>query len=155
MIDYDGGKYQVGIAFQLRGSVFPKACVFAVPSSLVAITLHGVAVDRLQYDVQIMSDNAAYSGFSFVVGFLLVFRTSQAYTRFWEGTTLMQLLRGQWVGAFSSILAFTSTSTNDRKAIEDFRHKLVRLFSLLHANALRYAATLSEEEEEFDIIGIS
>lgn len=156
MIEYDGGQFQLAIVCQLHGSVFPKACVFAVPATLVAIVFHIMTkdVEEFKLDLTIMENSAAYSGFSFVVGFLLVFRTSQAYTRFWEGTTLMQLLRGQWVGAFSSILAFTSTSTVDQQAIEDFRHKLVRLFSLLHASALRYAATLSEDLEEFEIIGV-
>ena len=31
-------------------------------------------------------------GFSFVVGFLLVFRTSQSYARFWDGATKVHLL---------------------------------------------------------------
>eukprot|EP00928_Gymnodinium_smaydae_P080068 TRINITY_DN6386_c0_g1_i1.p1 TRINITY_DN6386_c0_g1~~TRINITY_DN6386_c0_g1_i1.p1 ORF type:complete len:587 (-),score=102.79 TRINITY_DN6386_c0_g1_i1:226-1857(-) len=154
MIEYDGGGLQLGMIFRINGSVFPKASLFALPSAVLSMVLQGVVFKSIEAPFQILNNTAAYSAFSFVVGFLLVFRTSQAYTRFWEGTTLMQLLRGQWVGAFSSILAFSAVSKKEAMEVDIFRHKLIRLFSLLHASALQYVSTMSYEEEQFPIIGI-
>lgn len=153
MIDYDGRPFQLGMVCRLRGSVFPKATVFAFPTATVAVLLQ-LASQRYGVNVEMLNNTAAYSSFSFVVGFLLVFRTSQAYTRFWEGTTLMQLLRGQWVGAFSSLLAFSAVSKVDENSVDEFRHTLIRLFSLLHPSALEYVCTMSVEEEQFSIIGV-
>merc|ERR1719379_3379294 len=85
-----------------------------------------------------LSNSAVYSSFSFVLGFLLVFRTSQAHTRFWEGSTLTHQMRGQWMDACSSLFAFAYVSKNSDHDISFFKHMLVRLFSLLHAMALQF-----------------
>merc|ERR1719460_2733179 len=90
-----------------------------------------------------VTNSAAYSGFSFVVGFLLVFRTSQAYTRFWEGATMVHNMRTEWFDACSSLIAFTHGAKDQEKA-DVLRHVIVRLFSLLHACALQDIAVLEE-----------
>lgn len=38
---------------------------------------------------------------------LVVFRTGQAYNRFWDGSTLTHQMRGDWFDAASSIISFT------------------------------------------------
>eukprot|EP00746_Dinoflagellata_sp_MGD_P154827 gnl/MRDRNA2_/MRDRNA2_85057_c0_seq2.p1 gnl/MRDRNA2_/MRDRNA2_85057_c0~~gnl/MRDRNA2_/MRDRNA2_85057_c0_seq2.p1 ORF type:complete len:578 (-),score=110.05 gnl/MRDRNA2_/MRDRNA2_85057_c0_seq2:99-1790(-) len=98
-----------------------------------------------------LSNSAAYSGFTFVVGFLLVFRTSQAYTRFWEGATMVHNMRTEWFDACSSLIAFTH-GAKDQKGAEELRQIIVRLFSLLHSCALQDIAEM--EEEEFELIDI-
>ena len=45
----------------------------------------------------ITSLNSVWSSYSFVLSFLVVFRNNQAYSRFWEGATLMNEMRGEWL----------------------------------------------------------
>eukprot|EP00928_Gymnodinium_smaydae_P052602 TRINITY_DN3660_c0_g1_i3.p1 TRINITY_DN3660_c0_g1~~TRINITY_DN3660_c0_g1_i3.p1 ORF type:complete len:643 (+),score=105.58 TRINITY_DN3660_c0_g1_i3:75-1931(+) len=139
VVRYDAGDLQMGAICRLHGSVMPKACGIAILPTLVAIGL-SIAIAQYEIDFVFMSNSAAYSSFTFVVGFLLVFRTQTSYARFWEGTTLLQVLRGQWVGAFGSLIAYTSVSKeHDSDHSQEcllFRMKLIRMFSCLHACAL-------------------
>merc|ERR1719265_2055108 len=84
----------------------------------------------------VMNNNAIWGGFSFLVGFLVVFRTSQAYSRFWEGATQTHKMGAEWFDACSSLMAFCKHSDADREIILKFQNLLVRLFSMLHAAAL-------------------
>jgi len=83
-----------------------------------------------------MLDNAMWSGFTFLVGFLVIFRTSQAYARFWEGCSCIFRMRSEWFDACSSLIAFSRISSADAKDVARFQNILVRLFSMLHASAL-------------------
>merc|ERR1719210_2655398 len=84
-------------------------------------------------------------GFTFILGFLVVFRSQQAYSRWWEGGTLMQQLRGEWFNATSCLMAFCNTSPEKRKDVRQFQHHLVRLISLLYASALTRVCTMSDK----------
>ena len=81
----------------------------------------------------VMSNNSIWGGFSFLVGFLVVFRTSQAYSRFWDGGTLTHQMMGDWFDAVSSLVAFCTGSKAGEDKVTNFKHILLRLFSLLHA----------------------
>eukprot|EP00746_Dinoflagellata_sp_MGD_P022754 gnl/MRDRNA2_/MRDRNA2_15326_c0_seq1.p1 gnl/MRDRNA2_/MRDRNA2_15326_c0~~gnl/MRDRNA2_/MRDRNA2_15326_c0_seq1.p1 ORF type:complete len:536 (+),score=90.38 gnl/MRDRNA2_/MRDRNA2_15326_c0_seq1:148-1755(+) len=165
MIRYKADKYQFKFIFSLKGSVFPKALIYAFPSSLLALALKlwlsAYCEDKdivcygdeseLPPFLQVASNSTVYTGFTFVVGFLLVFRTSQAYTRYAEGATLLHMMRGEWYDACSTLIAFTHASKKLEDAIE-VRHIMVRLFSLLHSCALQEIASL--EDEEFPLIDI-
>eukprot|EP00913_Durusdinium_trenchii_P016498 g15507.t2 len=54
-------------------------------------------------------DATVYNAFSTLLGILVVFRTGQAYNRFWDGSTLTHQMRGDWFDAASSIISFTRT----------------------------------------------
>lgn len=81
-------------------------------------------------------DSTVYNAFSTLLGILVVFRTGQAYNRFWDGSTLTHQMRGDWFDAASSIISFTRTSKADSTKLWDFRQIVVRLFSMLHALSL-------------------
>jgi len=87
-------------------------------------------------DGSVVNDNAAWSGFSFLVGFLIVFRTSQAYNRFWDGCTATHRMRAEWFDGCSAVVAFCKHSQAASEVVHDFQCQLVRLFSMLHAVAL-------------------
>eukprot|EP00927_Polykrikos_kofoidii_P063369 TRINITY_DN5818_c0_g1_i1.p1 TRINITY_DN5818_c0_g1~~TRINITY_DN5818_c0_g1_i1.p1 ORF type:complete len:620 (-),score=107.74 TRINITY_DN5818_c0_g1_i1:47-1681(-) len=91
------------------------------------------------------------SGFTFILGFLVVFRSSQAYSRWWEGGTLLQQLRGEWFNSYSCLLAFCSIVPEKQEDVAKFQHQLVRLYSLLFGCALQQVAT---EEKKFSLIDI-
>ena len=84
---------------------------------------------------------------------LVVFRTGQAYNRFWDGSTLTHQMRGDWFDAASSIISFTRTSKADSTKLWEFRQIVVRLFSALAPDfhlwpilnwSISLAATLSK-----------
>ncbi|CAE7659000.1 unnamed protein product [Symbiodinium pilosum] len=137
--------------FHLNGSVFPFATKVALPCAGVAFLLkygelHGwpILCDFLS---QTEMDSTVYNAFSTLLGILVVFRTGQAYNRFWDGSTLTHQMRGDWFDAASSIISFTRTSKADAKKLWEFRQIVVRLFSMLHALSL---AELEDDDDEDD-----
>lgn len=95
---------------------------------------------------------AAVSAYITILGFMVVFRSNQAWTRYWEGADLVLQARGSWVSATSSLIAFCSRKPKDAECVRDFRHKLVRLMSLLFSTSLR---TLSDESfDNLDLRGL-
>merc|ERR1719221_1238788 len=89
-------------------------------------------------ELYIMQETTMWQGFSWVVGFLIVFRTSMAYNRFWEGCTQLYRMRAEWMDACSSVFAFLKyrPGSFETEQSQRFAHTLVRLFSMLHALAL-------------------
>lgn len=141
MIKYNaGGVYSLKKICQCHGSVFPKAMLVSIPCSAIAALLTlGMArghLEWMKHEESILKDNAAWGGFNFLVGFLIVFRTSQSYTRFCEGATSTRRMRAEWFDACSSLVSFTKHSRVDKERVGCFQNTLVRLFSMLHAAAL-------------------
>mmetsp|Transcript_28146 Transcript_28146/g.51148 ORF Transcript_28146/g.51148 Transcript_28146/m.51148 type:complete len:588 (-) Transcript_28146:154-1917(-) len=125
---------------QCKGSVFPFALAVAFPCSALSIAVKFlVDYEYLPYlagEDAIMNESTAWRSFSFLVGFLVVFRTSQAYSRFWDGCTFTHQMRAEWFIACSSIIAFCKHSRASTNRIQSFQECIVRLFSMLHAVAL-------------------
>merc|ERR1719336_3329556 len=63
---------------------------------------------------------SAYNGFSGLLGFLVVFRTSQAYSRYWNGCLKLQQFMGNWFEAGSSICSFSSNTKVDAEKLANF-----------------------------------
>lgn len=155
MIYYDPGKWAVSFAFSLKGSVFPKAFIWSFPCALLSFVLHLILHQNGKW-VEALHNGAigasVLSGFTFILGFLIVFRSQQAYSRWWEGGTLLQQLRGEWFNAFSSLLAFCNTSPGKQVEVTEFQHRLVRLVSLLYCAALDQVTTMNKPG--FELIDI-
>eukprot|EP00403_Amphidinium_massartii_P028091 CAMPEP_0178399710 /NCGR_PEP_ID=MMETSP0689_2-20121128/15417_1 /TAXON_ID=160604 /ORGANISM="Amphidinium massartii, Strain CS-259" /LENGTH=539 /DNA_ID=CAMNT_0020020489 /DNA_START=52 /DNA_END=1672 /DNA_ORIENTATION=+ len=138
MITYrQGGIRHIQNLFLMSGSVFPFSSMVSMPSAVIAFTLK-MLVDT--YDVEdwfeLLEDQAPWSSFSTVVGFLIVFRTSQSYARFWDGATATHAMRADWLEACRSAVAFCEYSSASPELLKDFKSMVVRLFSMLHALAL-------------------
>eukprot|EP00928_Gymnodinium_smaydae_P062319 TRINITY_DN46216_c0_g1_i1.p1 TRINITY_DN46216_c0_g1~~TRINITY_DN46216_c0_g1_i1.p1 ORF type:complete len:519 (+),score=93.60 TRINITY_DN46216_c0_g1_i1:98-1654(+) len=136
MIRYNSG---YSILWQFSGSVFPYAFKIAFASTLIAV---GLGFARLEvaalqhvFEVYEISDKV-YTSFTSLLGFLIIFRTSIAYSRFWDGATLTHQMSGDWFESASSLVAFCSSAEKDKEAVAQFRNTLLRLFSILHALAL-------------------
>eukprot|EP00746_Dinoflagellata_sp_MGD_P152667 gnl/MRDRNA2_/MRDRNA2_83820_c0_seq1.p1 gnl/MRDRNA2_/MRDRNA2_83820_c0~~gnl/MRDRNA2_/MRDRNA2_83820_c0_seq1.p1 ORF type:complete len:410 (-),score=62.05 gnl/MRDRNA2_/MRDRNA2_83820_c0_seq1:191-1420(-) len=159
MIVYDSRNF-LSIAFQLKGSVIPRAIRFALPATIIAMVAKLVITELGESDLEErileqLGSNLSTAGFgtvSSVLGFMLVFRTSQAYSRYWEGKALVCKMRAEWFEACANLMAFNSKSKNSEQEKEAFRHVLVRLFSLLHASALHEIAVM--EVENFEVLDI-
>lgn len=150
MIVYDSHRWYT--FWQLRGSIFPKAVAWAIPSSAFAFCLKFFDVFALIGDLEEVNNGTIYSGFTFVLGFILVFRTSQSYQRYWTAATAVHAMRTEWLDACGSLVAFAQISKKGTQEISHFGHTMVRLFALMHALALEEIATM--EDENFPLLDI-
>lgn len=139
MIQYHkNGIHHVLNIFRCQGSVFPRIFGPALLCGAIAGTLKHFLPDGADQDSSfMMRDTTMWQGFSWVVGFLVVFRTSMAYNRFWEGVTKVYQMRAEWMDACSNLFAFMKYATPcEEREVKKLQHLLARLFSMLHALAL-------------------
>lgn len=142
MITYNSGGWNFLLNLsRVKGSVFPKAllisCPVGVVTGFITIGIHFYGMlPWLLEENSVMKETAVLSSFNFLVGFLVVFRTSQAYSRFWEGCTSTHKMGAEWFDACSSVMAFCKHSTVEEATVRAFQNTLIRLFSMLHAAAL-------------------
>eukprot|EP00930_Biecheleria_cincta_P038358 TRINITY_DN26362_c0_g1_i1.p1 TRINITY_DN26362_c0_g1~~TRINITY_DN26362_c0_g1_i1.p1 ORF type:complete len:452 (+),score=77.52 TRINITY_DN26362_c0_g1_i1:79-1434(+) len=151
MIDYSNDGWFCCLVFAWRGSVIPMAMVESIPSAIIVAFLmyFEVTFDEFQQkaDLDSLSPSQLWAAFSASLLFLISFRTNTAYSRFWEGTTLLHQMFGEWFDAASCLIAFSTLDRKKKAAqVADFRATLVRLFSLLHGTALEEIALTDSEE---------
>mmetsp|Transcript_129066 Transcript_129066/g.288484 ORF Transcript_129066/g.288484 Transcript_129066/m.288484 type:complete len:478 (+) Transcript_129066:87-1520(+) len=151
MIEYVFGSWGIGFIFQFTGSVFPKAILWAFPSAVIAF----VVSECFQMEKEFATGwYQVWAGFSSVLAFLIVFRNNQAYSRFWEGATLIQQVRGEWFNAVSSVFAFMSSREGPKatpehiQRMDNFQELLIKLMSLLYAGALHQVSCSSSLSAE-------
>eukprot|EP00927_Polykrikos_kofoidii_P002564 TRINITY_DN11022_c0_g2_i1.p1 TRINITY_DN11022_c0_g2~~TRINITY_DN11022_c0_g2_i1.p1 ORF type:complete len:626 (+),score=84.02 TRINITY_DN11022_c0_g2_i1:60-1937(+) len=134
--------------FRMRGSVFPNACLYALPSAVIAGVLKFIESQGWLSTgyAAVMKDSTVYNGFAFVLGFVLVFRTSQSYARYWTAATSVHTMRAEWYDACASLVAFARASKKPSRIVAHFVHTSVRLFSLLHAMAIEELADIKDED---------
>jgi len=126
---------------RVHGSVFPVALAVSVPVGLFCSLLkffftRGLLEKPTHSLVGAVTDKAAWTIYSGLVGFLLVFRMSQAYIRFWDGCSAAYGMRQYWVNACALLAAYIRRSKSDLDRVQKFQGKLVRLLSMMHAVAL-------------------
>eukprot|EP00435_Cladocopium_sp_Y103_P019873 s273_g4.t2 len=158
MIRYSEG---IHLLFQLKGSVCPKAFLFALPSVLLAVlliffsdqaeeefTASNIAVD--------LSKGQVWTALTAALSLLISFRTSQSLTRFWEGTGLLHQMRGEWFDSASCLMSFSRHAKSIRpEEVTQFRQTLIRLCSLMHGSALDDISGNSEDSyETIDVLGL-
>jgi len=119
------------VAFPLLASIL---------SGGVAAALKGLQTyvdDENWIEENLFFDSTAYGSFGTCMSFMMVFRTAQSYTRYWDGIDMVYAIMGHWFNAASNTLAFTRCSKAKVDEVENFRRLVVRLFSLLNCLMLR------------------
>lgn len=149
MITYQPGKWGLAFSLTCYGSVFPKSFCIAGPCALCCLAgrlFNEYVLPELSGEEYETPDSGEYmtilGSFNFILGFLIVFRSQQAYERWWEGGTLLQQIRGEWFNAYSSLLAFCNPDPAKQTEILHFQHQLARLMSLLYGSALQQVTTM-------------
>jgi len=139
---------------KVTGSVFPNAFLVAAPCAMLAFGLKVLEQQGIfggpASEMNIVPNGTASSGFNFLVGFVVVFKTSQAYARYWESIHQTYRMSCEWLEAASSVLAFTRCSKKSEQEVTNFKHVIIRLFSMLNAGALQ---ELADDEEMKDGCG--
>lgn len=148
MILYD--QETCGVLFVVRcsGSVFPKAFAWAFPNAVLAVLLHSFHEELGSDFWDVEGAHLLWAGYTSVLGFLMVFRNNQAYTRFWEGATLINQVRGEWFNAVSTLFTFCSPAPEVQDQVKAFQKTLLHLMSLLHSSALQQVCDLKDDRLE-------
>mmetsp|Transcript_29009 Transcript_29009/g.91601 ORF Transcript_29009/g.91601 Transcript_29009/m.91601 type:complete len:546 (+) Transcript_29009:93-1730(+) len=137
MIYYTTGFMNI---FKTKGSVFPMSTRAALPCAIFSAILRWAINEGycafMEADDSIMSQTQAWAGFSVLVGFLIIFRSSQAYSRFWDGCTATHHMRADWFDMASALISFTETSKAPAEKVAKFKHIIIRLVSMMHSCAL-------------------
>jgi len=110
-------------------------CV-ALVSALLSVALFGVThyCPNVTEVLAVYTD--VYSTLTALLGFLVVFRTSQASSRFWEGCSLVHGMMGDFFDSTSTLMAFLRSSPADPTVVAEYQQVVVRLVSLLNAMIL-------------------
>mmetsp|Transcript_22808 Transcript_22808/g.52140 ORF Transcript_22808/g.52140 Transcript_22808/m.52140 type:complete len:609 (-) Transcript_22808:16-1842(-) len=117
--------------------IFARALFISLPPALLAAVVEAVSNYNLDggvfKDVGLLVNGQVYGVITTLLGFLIVFRNSQAYQRFWEACTVVYQMQAQLFDAASSLVAFCSPKEEKRKEVAAFRHSLIRLLSMLNS----------------------
>jgi len=129
------------LLLRAHGSVVPKAVLYASPVMLVTLIWLLICDSspnmRQNLGVDELAGSQVWSGSTLAVLIMLGFRTKEAYARFWESTTLLHQMQGEWFESVSCLFAFSASALPKKgNEVADFRHTLVRLMSLMHGFAL-------------------
>lgn len=149
MIHYKHGLYGLGLFFKLKGSVLPKAALVAIPPTIVAVLIRAL-IPEFKDAFESSEIGRMYNTFIWVLGIVLVFRTSQAYARYWEGAQMLETVYSDFFDACACIVNFSQTSKQSQSEILAFQNTCVRLFSLLHCCALQQ--TTVRQDDSFEVI---
>lgn len=121
-------------------SVFPMAFAVALPCAVLAALLR-LAIERgivpdFTDEGAFMKESQAWTGFTALLGFLIVFRTHQSYNRFWEASGTIYTMQAHVFDSASSLMSFTTNSKAPVNDILQFKHTMIRLLSMMHACAM-------------------
>jgi len=105
----------------------------AILAALLKFSDKNLGFNFLSY---IMPESHMYNSFTFLVGFVVVFHTSQAYNRYMGGITLAVQIMGDFVDVMSLICSFAKASDATYQDVGVFLKKCARLLSLLFVNCL-------------------
>lgn len=146
MIYYqNGGIHSLLNVFRVKGSVYKIAGAAAVPNCVLCVILRVVVTHwDVNADRWFLQQHGLWASFSSLLGFLVVFRTSQAYARFWSGCTSLHRVKAEWFDACSALLAFCKFSDASSKDTTNFQVLIVRLFSVLYTLALADIEDMTE-----------
>lgn len=154
MIDYEED-WICKLFFRAECRVVFRALLFAVPAALLAVGLN-VGLIRAEDIIEAsglptISDEgtvakpATWLALIACLILLLDFRQMQALARFWEGTSLLHQMRGEWFDSVSCLVTFAMLAAESKPAeVKAFRHTIVRLMSLCHSSALEEIADMAE-----------
>ncbi|CAE7798265.1 ATP6 [Symbiodinium sp. CCMP2592] len=137
----------------VHGSVI-RGCIYYF-KLLDFMSRLSLLMKQLEVTMDNFSVSQAWAAYNAMLAFLVVFRTTQAYSRYWEGATKLKQVRGEWFGAASSLFAFCSRKEEKEDEVAKFQHLLVRLVSMLWATALEQLAGHDLGFEVLDISGLS
>jgi len=150
MLYYNNGS-EIWILFQTHGSVYGRVLPYGVLAAGLCVMIK-LLEEHTDLSIKTFEHPYAYQVFTFVVGFVLVFRCQLAYGRFWEGRDAIEIMMSNWCDAATKSVTFDSKSKRPPEDIRAFRAKIISLFSLLHATALNSLADWEKDPQHLQVL---
>eukprot|EP00933_Yihiella_yeosuensis_P073488 TRINITY_DN821_c0_g1_i1.p1 TRINITY_DN821_c0_g1~~TRINITY_DN821_c0_g1_i1.p1 ORF type:complete len:360 (-),score=66.83 TRINITY_DN821_c0_g1_i1:67-1146(-) len=152
MIHYDTGSWGMWFILSSLGSVLPKACCVALPNACIALFLHYMCAsdDHLSLDFGMQGVASIWQGYTFMLCFMLVFRSTAAYDRFWEGVSSVMEVGCWWLSSAESVFAFCSNDPAKARQVARFQQLYIRLVSAKFAVSLQRVCEL--DDDSFEIL---
>mmetsp|Transcript_10198 Transcript_10198/g.30648 ORF Transcript_10198/g.30648 Transcript_10198/m.30648 type:complete len:465 (+) Transcript_10198:63-1457(+) len=155
MIDYEED-YVWKTLLRYEGSVALSAALYGFVSSVLCGVIHifhgEVQLFLKETGLEEITSSQIWAALTAVLTALLAFRTTQALARFWEGTSLLHQMRGEWFDSVSCLVSFSMGSKKTTE-VKIFRQTLVRLMSLCHGSALEEIAD-TDSLTAIDVFGL-
>merc|ERR1719329_2124306 len=145
MISYKAGDCVMNLICRSL-TVLPCSFAWGVVSGAAALTLNVLAFGH--YSVEGVTP--LWASFTTLLSLLVAFQNNEAYRRFWDGTSLVYRVKGEWLIAASSLVAFSSSREDKQFEVRQFQAVLMRLLSMMHCSAMQMIAEV--DEENFEII---
>mmetsp|Transcript_22240 Transcript_22240/g.40952 ORF Transcript_22240/g.40952 Transcript_22240/m.40952 type:complete len:430 (-) Transcript_22240:71-1360(-) len=163
MITYAKGGLGFSVLFAVTGTSWPFGLIpggIATAASL-ALSYWEDADDVMRDRDDFISHPYAFQLFAYLLGFVIVFRTQLAYSRYWEAVGALQAMSAKWLDGCLMSIVFDSGGANDTPLLwgamdsqamapfadngtkggpthNAFYIEMVHLCSLLHAVALQH-----------------
>jgi len=150
MVKYNTNSWR--LLTQRKGSVFPQACWYAFLTAFASGLLKYLDEAFLSFTESMQLNGAVFSGLTFTLSCILVFRTSQCYGRFCGCASSITGMRCELHEAAVCLVSFSRVSKLPDQKVNRFVHQTLRLFSLLHACALEAISEVAHKE--FPIIDL-
>jgi len=126
-----GCAYLAGFGWLLKLRAFRRAFVLGCMAASLAVLVK--YYDSETDFIIAVFDNSAYTSFTYFLGIMVVFRTSQSYSRFWGGCTSVHKMMGRWTDATVAVIAFSRASTAGEEKRSVLISTFIRLISILNA----------------------
>merc|ERR1719387_923993 len=121
MIDYDED-WIFGLIPRCRGSVAVKSSVWGIAAALISLVLKAEGYvtwaegfhSALGISGDVFEASQIWGSTTAILMVMLSMRTNRAISRFWEGTTLLHQMRGEWFDAVNCLVTFSASAKNDK-----------------------------------------
>jgi len=136
------------LLFQITGSIYPRVLPHILLSSSIVLSLKGIEewTDITAFS-EIFDHPYVYQIYTFVLGFVMVFRSSLAYSRFWEGRTEIEAMSSKWGDAALLAVVFDNqTRAEVVPCRAQWRWQILSVTSLLHGLAIATLGGVSSFE---------
>jgi len=128
MIIYSKKFYGIHLLFRLYGSALPRVLPFCVLSAgLTALLFY---YPGREYFSGIWGHPYIYYNLSFIVGFVLVFRSNFAYGRFVTGRVQLQKMSAMWAYSCTTALSFEASDLSHKLGRDDGNYENVDEFGV-------------------------
>ncbi|KAF4683812.1 Zinc finger, RAN-binding domain containing 2 [Perkinsus olseni] len=153
MIFYENDVGVFSLIFRTRGSNYASMAPYAAIGLGIGFAFL-FARENLEVVANQLEHPFALQIYTYIFGFVVVFRTKMAYDRYWEAMTNLSLMVSKWGDAFMQLVAFSNATIEgadvaSRPAVAEdlykFQRDLIHLFSLMSALAMR---TLADPHNE-------
>eukprot|EP00397_Hematodinium_sp_SG-2012_P036091 GEMP01038923.1.p1 GENE.GEMP01038923.1~~GEMP01038923.1.p1 ORF type:complete len:289 (+),score=35.90 GEMP01038923.1:155-1021(+) len=137
------GLAMLTMLFNMKGSCIPKASIAASLSAIICILLNLLRLgyfgskikNYMESQLDVFLHPFGCQIFSMLLGYVVVFRTNMALSRYWEGATNIVTMFSKWNDAFSLMHSFIAASRTN-PCPKDISHVLAHWYSLMGALAV-------------------